>query len=114
MSCFAAPHSSEPCSGPDELHHVLKQQTIRSRLRTTLRDLRIADRKAYERIEDEALGDIRNMVVCCNLHHQRITNARIKFTRDVVPESVERFARDHGLEPALDREYGPRHTTEAA
>ena len=83
------------CEGVHQWHHIIKQQVLRREIKDHLALL-------------VALTDRRNLMRLCDKHHQWVTGARIHFTRDELPASVEEFASEFGLEWALDRYYGQR------
>lgn len=101
-----------PCSGPLDLHHWIKKQTIASVVRTTAwmqgASLKTADAEVYLAIHDD-----RNLSVLCRTHHERFHNKRFYVKRSELPAAralrplpaVEDFARDFGLEAWLDRDY---------
>ena len=94
--CFAAGRApgneNAACRGVHQAHHAIQRQVLR-----------------HETPKDhleEILGDRRNLVRLCAKHHEWVTNHRIHFTRDELPESVEEFAAEHGLLWRLDHDYG--------
>ena len=96
--CFAAGRApgneSAACEGVHQAHHWIKQQVLGREI-------------PKERLE-EALGDRRGVSRVCDKHHQWISNHRIRFTREELPESVEGFADEHRLGWVLDFYYGQR------
>ena len=91
-SVSAIHNGAARCEGVHQLHHIIKQQVLRREMPKL----------------GLVLGDRRNMVRVCSRHHELLTNARIHFTRDELPESVEEFAAEHGLEWRLAHDYGER------
>ena len=81
------------CEGIHQWHHCLKQQVLRREIKGHLALL-------------VALADHRNLMRLCSKHHEWVTGARIHFTRDELPESVEEFASEFGLTWRLDHDYG--------
>ncbi len=94
MACFA--HGRSLCGGRMEWHHILSQQRLRRELRHQPGGFSVA------------LLDPANLLFICKQHHEQVTNARLRFTRAELPESVEAFAEAHGVAWMLDREYGER------
>jgi hypothetical protein len=91
------------CEGPSDAHHVIRAQLLRTHALTLTNEEKIA-----------LVWDPRNGVAVCRRHHDLIhgLNPRGVF-REEVPESVERFARDNGLEHILDRECPSIHSVSA-
>ena len=93
--CFAAHlpgKDAGECSGRLDPHHVLSQQRIKKELG----------------VEKHYLADRRNIVPLCRFHHAQFHDGPLRFKRHELPSSVEEFAREFGLEWALDHAYGRR------
>jgi len=108
--CFFAqfaPRGLRECQGPPQKHHAIKQQTIRRlfpRLPMFASDEEIRENK---RRLNQALNDSRNLIVCCKRHHDLHEQAKaIPVPREELPEGLELFASDYGLEYELERQFG--------
>lgn len=82
-----------------DLHHIIRQQTIKRELPMDL--------------WDAALTDRRNIVSLCRNHHHKITVKSLHLDESLAPR-VREFARTYQLEPFLDRELHGPWTPEAA
>lgn len=76
-----------------DLHHIIRQQTIKRELPMDM--------------WDAALTDRRNIVDLCRNCHHKITVKSIRLPEELAPQA-RAFARDYHLETFLDRELkGP-------
>lgn len=89
-----------------DAHHLISKRQIKSYFQTRAhRD--IDSREFWEDERDRALADPRNGIPCCRYHHNQLEAHRLSIARSELPESVEEFAKDYGLEAQLDRLYPP-------
>lgn len=57
---------------------------------------------------DEVIFDPRCAVTGCRWHHGLVDSGRLVILRKRLPAALEEWAKQYGLEDALDRQYGER------
>ena len=104
-----APAGLRECDGKVQRHHMIRQQVIKRMLAPGRSHLMLDDelRDAKANL-NRALNDPRNLLDVCKRHHDLWHVARICVSRGDVPDELEDFATDHGLEWELDRMFGLR------
>jgi hypothetical protein len=121
--CFLksfAPAGMRECDGPVQGHHVIKQQTIKRAMKDSEPTRGFAPDyviRAYKQRLGDVLSDRRNLLQCCKRHHDMWHSHRrseFSLTRDDLPEGLELFAAEHGLEHELDRQFGVGFVPEEA
>jgi hypothetical protein len=112
-----APAGLRECYGPVQAHHAIKEQTIRRLFPKPplyATDEEIRELKKRQR---EAERDPRVLLNVCKRHHDAWHSHRrdeFSLTRDDLPEGLELFAAEHGLEHELDRQFGVGFVPEEA
>lgn len=112
----------DSCDGPIEGAHWIKRQRVERSLADRLRwalirdnlgvDLPLEPGEARDLIT-LAVWDPRNGVPACEKHHRRFDGHRVDATNELVvwrhevPAPVEAFAKDWGLETALEDRHPP-------
>lgn len=97
-----------PCYGRMEACHFLKRQAVERDVAYNVRDRLEAD--VVEDLAHLAAWDPRNGIPGCEVHHGRFDShlmPPLEVDREHVPEDVEAFARDWGLEHVLDHYHPP-------
>ncbi len=104
------------CYGRLEWHHVVKQQRLRREFPhgAALRPAEVGARcwvrpnygEAPSLTLADILGDTRNRVWLCKHHHKLVTNHRVDVP---LPDSVWEFAREFGLDAALENDLARRN-----
>lgn len=96
LPCWFADQDERACDGPREAAHFIARQVIRNRLWA-----HGADADWTELAE----WDPRNAVCSCHAHHRRFDlhlTPSLVVGRESVPEAVQEFAAEKGLELALE------------
>jgi hypothetical protein len=100
-----------------DVHHLIKQQTIKRRFPHGAVELADGSRVPAERLMVDAapgltlipleliLKDRRNLVPVCRTHHELFHKARFKVAASELPEAAGEFAEVYGLGWALERYY---------
>ena len=97
VPCWLAQFTDTPCSGRMDRVHLVPRQLLRRELRKRLTPSEL----------DAVLWDERAWVPGCRQHHHELDSSRrLRIPRGLVPGETEVFAREHGLEYWLEREYG--------
>ncbi len=90
--CWLAQFSDKPCEGRMDPAHLLAKNRMRQ-----------------EHVPEEAIWDPRVWVPACRTHHAALDTARtLRVPRERLPEGLERFVEEYGLEWLLSRSYGER------
>lgn len=89
--------------------HLIPKQEIKRTVHRKLTE-NAPSARAYELQLGSIVYDPRTAKPGCDRHHHLLDTARkLKIPRRKLPAAVEEFAREHGLEAWLDREYGERY-----
>lgn len=98
-----------PCDGRIRACHLIPKQEIKRAVHRKLTE-ELPSARAYELRLASIVYDARTAVPGCDRHHHQLdTSRRLKIpARKHLPAGVEEFAKEHGLEAWLDREYGER------
>jgi Fe-S-cluster-containing dehydrogenase component len=90
--CIGLLYSAKPCEFETieyDPMHVIPAQLLRRR-----------------GFAEEIVYDPRNGVAGCRLHHRRNDDGKERIPAEFIPARAREFARDHGLEGALEKLYG--------
>lgn len=100
------------CEGRLVKAHLIPKQRIKRELRSA-RILAHVSRLSLEREVDQAVWDPRVWTWMCGGlnygaegHHGAFDAKQIVIARDDLPEGVEEYAREYGLEWSLEADYG--------
>lgn len=98
--CIFAFRVGERCGGAVQHHHLIPQQTLKSRFKTL-----VANGTDPPSTLPKILKDERNLAPLCWDHHQRIENKRLQIPKAFLPEELEEFANSLGLVWYVERYY---------
>lgn len=96
------------CQGRIQACHLIPKQEIKRAVHRKLTE-DAPSARAYELRLAAIVYDARTAVPGCERDHHRLDTSRLlKIPRKYLPAVLEEFAKEHGLEAWLDREYGER------